>query len=206
MYRSAMVGRALTSERGNRVLLVVSLAFLLGGIAGCLVAGAIPETAMVGITKSIRLFLTAVRAETLQGPGVLATVWSVLRWPILAMILSFFALGTIGIPVLFFVRGLLLSFCISALLAALGSGGMLLAVLLLGMGSLLTIPVFFVLGTQSFAAALLTRGSLAAGRLGRPAAPSRLCLVVCAFLLLGGIMWEAALPTILTMAANLFPA
>lgn len=205
MRRRAMAGRSQTVERGNGALLIVSLAFLLGGIAGCLAVGAMPEAVMTGITDNIRQFLVAVRAETLQGPGFLSIVWSVLRWPLLVVILSFFALGTIGIPALFFVRGVLLSFCISALLAALGSGGMLLAVLLLGMGSLLTIPVLFILGTQGFAAAVSARRDNM-GRTRRPSMPSRLCLVVCLVFLLGGILWEGALPTLLTVAANLFPA
>ena len=200
-----MAGRSLTAERGSGALLVVSLAFLLGGVAGCLAVGAIPEEVMTGITDNIRQFLVAVRAETLQGPGLLATVWNVIRWPLLVVILSFFALGTIGIPVLFFVRGVLLSFCISALLAALGSGGMLLAVMLLGMGSLLTIPVLFVLGTQGFSASLAVRNERA-GRMHHPSMPSRLCLAVCIVFLLGGVLWEGALPTLLTVAANLFPA
>lgn len=192
-------GRSLAAESQTGALLALALSFLLGGIVGCMTARTSPAETMAGFTQSVQGLLTAVRAETLQPPGMMATLWSVLRWPVLALALSGVSLGAIGIPALLFVRGFLLSFSITVL-ASMGEGGMLLAVLLLGMSSLLSVPVLFILGTEGLSH--VPRRRMRAGG-GRPL--SRLCLGICAALLMGGILWERTLPTVLTAAANLFP-
>lgn len=194
-------GRTLAAEQQTGVLLVLALSFLLGGIAGCMAAKSLPTEGIAGFTKNIQGLLTAVRVDTLQGPGMLSTLGSVLKWPVLVLVLSAVPLGRVGIPALFFLRGFLLSFCISVLASA-GEGGMLLAVLMLGMGSILSVPVLFILGTQGLSREI---GSRERGGWRREPPISRLCLGSCAVLMLGCILWERTLPTVLSAAANLFP-
>lgn len=75
-------------------------------------------------------------------------VWlDLLRWPFLAWILGWFGIGKLFLPVVFGARGFLLAFAACAL----AQGGMsgLTRFLILGFGALFSIPVFFLLGTQS---------------------------------------------------------
>ena len=89
---------------------------------------------------------------------MLSVVWSTIRWPVFAVLMGFTGLGLLGIPVLFSIRGFLLSFAITSFVRMFGGVGGVLAFLTFGVTGLVAIPVLFVLGVQSLAAARLLAG------------------------------------------------
>lgn len=134
------------------VLLFLSGCFLCGSIAGCIWADSVAGSGGAALATYINTYLTALR-EGMTGAGSLwATVWETARWPLIIVILAFTAPGILAIPVLFVVRGFLLSFSVACFIRVLGSTGAILAFLLFGISGALSLPVLFVLGMQGIAA------------------------------------------------------
>jgi len=190
------------------ILLFIALAFAVGGLAGCIFAGAVSGTGTQAISSHIEAFLAGIQGDSLSPPGLLAASWSVLRWPVILMLLSVTSIGLICIPILFFARGFLFAFCIASFVRVLGSSGALFAILLLGVESLLTISALFVLGIHGLTLASWT--SVERRKCGGlrsywhdPALALRhgICLIVFSFC----IIWEMFLgPILLSSAAALF--
>ena len=122
------------SRHRNIVLVLLSAAFLLGGILGYLAQDNLPASSY------IQLFLR--EAE----PGLILwqELWSVFRWPVGLLILGLFPLVGITIPAVMCLRGFLLSYNISAFVQE----GLTAAVLLFGPTCVFTLPVLFLLGTD----------------------------------------------------------
>lgn len=134
-------------------LLVAAAAFSLGGILGCALALNVSGGGGDSLSSYIKGYLAASQSAQMPAPGVLSTVWSVTRWPLLTVLMGFTAMGLIGIPVLFAIRGFLLSFAISSFIQMLGIKGGLLAFLAFGLTGILSVPALFVLGVQGMLAA-----------------------------------------------------
>lgn len=132
-----------------------TLAFGLGATAGVLLAAWLTERGALTLEWLLPGFsrgLDAVR------PSFSTLLWDVARWPLMAWLLGFTALGGWMLPLLFAVRGFALGYCVAGLTAALQAGGLLLSVVVFGLAGLITVPVFFGLGIQSFLAARQIRG------------------------------------------------
>lgn len=143
-------------------LATTSICFFLGGLAGVVLAANVGGSGTDSLSAYIRAFLAAAKAGTTTAPTIIPLVWEVFRWPLFTIIFGFTALGLIGIPVLFTVRGFLLSFSISSFIHMLGGTGGLLALLVFGVSGLVAVPSLFILGVQGLAASR----SLAGGVLG----------------------------------------
>lgn len=139
-------------------LAVVSVCFFLGGLAGCVLAGHVGADAGESLSAYLTHYLQAAGSGALQEPSLPALIWSSLRWPALAILLGFTALGLLGLPILFAVRGFLLAFSISSFVRLFGRAGCLLAVLVFGITGAVAVPVLFVLGVQSLLAARVLAG------------------------------------------------
>ncbi len=169
-----MVGRAVggtwnvPEERILPALAVVSVSFLLGGLAGCLMSTFVEGAGQESLRSYLEGFLVTAQAGGGNLPALAAQLWDILRWPVLALLLGFTALGVLGLPVLFAIRGFLLAFSIAAFVRIFGSAGCLLAFLVFGVGGGVSLPVLFVLGVQSLTAAR----TLASRFLGEGKAPS----------------------------------
>lgn len=87
------------------------------------------------------------------------SLWDVGRWPLLIWLLGSTALGRWMVPLVFAVRGFFLSYAVAGLSMA-AQGGVLLAFCLFGLGSLISLPLFFLLGSQSWEMAGRIRGQL----------------------------------------------
>lgn len=85
--------------------------------------------------------------------------WNALRWPLFVWALGFTALGVWLTPVMFALRGFFLCFSVACLSGCV-QGGLLLAFALFGLDGLVTLPVFFALGTGSWTRAAGQRGRL----------------------------------------------
>ena len=71
-----------------------------------------------------------------------------MRFPLAALLMGFTALGVIGLPVLFAVRGFLFSFSVACFCRLFGGAGLIPALFLFGLPALLWAPALFVLGAQ----------------------------------------------------------
>lgn len=126
------------SRNQHAALLLVSAAFLLGGFLGSAAAGKL-STALY-----IQSFLEAAK-EGMLTASFWREVWSVFRWPLAVLFLRFLPLSGFSIPIVICLRGFILSYSI----AAFAEAGFWQAVLLFGPTCVLTLPVLFILGTNS---------------------------------------------------------
>lgn len=133
-------------------LLVLGVSFLLGTAAGCLWAGGAAGSSGETLCSYIEGYLSAARLGDLTVPGIFTVLYDTFRWPVLAVLLGFTAAGVVGLPLLFAVRGFLLSFAVASFIRVLGGAGSILAFLLFGLTGLVSVPVLFVLGVQGFTA------------------------------------------------------
>lgn len=160
------VSKILDISEGNYLpaLILIAVCFFLSGTFGCLLASYIDGGGREQLSVYVDGFLRSTIADGSELPGLAVQIWDVIRWPILTVLLGFTALGLLGLPLLFAVRGFLLGFSISSFVQLFGSSGCLLAFLLFGMSSTISVPVLFVLGVQSFTTARKLAGCVGQGR------------------------------------------
>lgn len=190
-------------------LAATSICFFLGGLAGFLLAANVGGGGTDSLSAYIRGFLDAAGAGATSAPSLLLLIWEVFRWPLFTVVLGFTALGLVGIPVLFAVRGFLLSFAISSFVHLLGGVGCLLALLVFGVSGLVSVPALFVLGVQGLAAARSLAGKvLGEGRRSSPFGKAYfLRCGLCAGAFCVCILLEyLAVPALVAGMAGLLPA
>lgn len=150
----------LPSSGSAAALLILSIAFLLGGLAGCLLADQVGGDGGDLLSDYLEGYLSAVSSSGAAKPEVLSLLWEIVRWPLLVIALSLTPLGLLGIPVLFLVRGFLLSFAIASFFRVMGGLGLALAFVVFGLTGLICVPVLFILGIQGFLSASAMLGRL----------------------------------------------
>ena len=138
---------------------ILGAAFLAGGVLGCVAAGWMDEPG----ARALGEYLTSYFGCVLEGmplPGFWSVVWEQFRFPLAAFILGFTAIGVVGLPALFGVRGFLFSFSAACFYRLLGAQGVLCAFCLFGLPAALWAPALFVLGSQGMLGAygMLRRG------------------------------------------------
>ena len=127
---------------------VLGMAFLLGGGAGCLLGGMVNGAGGSALSDYLQTYLTLAQDGTEGAPGFWAVLWEQMRFPLAALLMGFTALGVIGLPVLFAVRGFLFSFSVACFCRLFGGAGLIPALFLFGLPALLWAPALFVLGAQ----------------------------------------------------------
>lgn len=135
----------------DAALALLSLCFLLGAAAGALLERVLPGGGWAaGLWQSAEAGLNL--------PPLRLEVWSVCRWPAAVLLLSALPMRAGTIPLLFLLRGTTLAYCV----ASLAGGGSLWELAgtgaVLGPVCLLTVPVLFLLGTESLMQAAGTKG------------------------------------------------
>lgn len=175
----------LSASGGGAVLFILSAAFLAGAAAGCLLADRVGGDGSSALADYLSAYLDAAVAGALARPEILSLIWENVRWPLLLAVLSVTPVGLLTLPVLFLVRGFLLSFTIASLFRVLGTSGLAVAFVLFGFTGILSIPVLFVLGVQGY----LLSGAIAGRLMGegrrrlRPDRPLLFCCGACAAVL-----------------------
>lgn len=139
-------------ERILPALAVISVSFLVGGLAGSLMSTFVGGAGQESLRNYLEVFLGSAQSGEMCAPGLAVQLWDLLRWPAAALLLGFTALGVLGLPLLFAVRGFLLAFSIAAFVQIFGSAGCLMAFLVFGIGGGISVSALFVLGVQSLAA------------------------------------------------------
>ena len=139
-------------QRRVSALLFLSCCFLLGGLSGCFWANSLSDNGSIALWEYVNSYLTVLREGTVETGDLLKTSWELFRWPVLTILFAFTAPGLVVIPILFLLRGFLLSFSIACFVRVLGSSGAILAFFLFGISGSLSLPVLFVLGNQGMEA------------------------------------------------------
>ena len=204
MRRTIVAAWNIPTEGIIPTLIILSICFLAGGLTGCLVAAQVGGAGETSLNAYLQAFLQAAQSGAVDAPTLWSQVWDTLRWPLLALLLGLTALGVLGLPILFGVRGFLLAFSIASFVRAFGGSGWLLACLVFGIWEILSLPVLFILGVQSFLSARALAARVRGEEKGR-VLWCRDCLVRCA--MCGGILCvcilleQTAVPALLSNAA-----
>lgn len=147
--------------------LLLLAAFFVGGvIAGQVLSARVSAEAVGQLRRYLADFLRVEENRTLAALGATALIY--FRYPLLAVLLAFTVAGVVLLPCAAAVLGALLSFSVCCFTLCFGSGGVLLALAVLGLRCLVTLPCFFLLAADGWSASAAL-GGLSFGR-GRPAA------------------------------------
>lgn len=136
-------GVKLTVWSGLPYLIVLLVSFLVGACIGGFLAF------LLGPSPELSDYLSEYCVALSQGrlcPSFLTVLWDCVRWPLFTALLGVTVLGVVGIPVLFAVRGFLLSFSTTTFCLLLGHRGLAVAAVLFSVAILLVLPALFVLG------------------------------------------------------------
>lgn len=142
------------------VLVILSVAFLLGGLTGCLLVNQVGGEGGEALADYLDFFLEACSSGASEKPQLLFCVRDTFRWPLIVLLLGLTPIGLLGIPAVFLVRGFLISFAVSSLFRAIGMTGLGLAFAVFGISGLISVPSLFVLGVHSFLLAGSVTGRL----------------------------------------------
>ena len=119
-------------------LALLSVSFLTGAVVGTLAEGQWTSDGTV----------TAFLSSAQPPPALWREAWTLLRWPLLALLAGTLPFTGVVLPGLFCLRGFLLSYGIAALTAGNGGAGWLAGLALFLPACLLTLPPFFLLGVE----------------------------------------------------------
>ena len=123
-------------------LAVLSTAFLLGGGLGCLFAALAGEDGRAELGSYLTRYLSLAREGQLPRE-LWPLLWGQLKYALLALVLSLTALGVVGLPVLFGVRGFFFSFSVACFCRVFGGQGLFPAFVLFGLSALLWASALF---------------------------------------------------------------
>ena len=124
--------------------------YLTGSIVGCMTAGLLDAENGGALLERFDAYVLALQ----QGSACVRfwpVVWRVVRVPLAAFLLGLTALGVIGLPVLFAVRGFSLAYAVAVLYRLMGMPGLALGACLFGVSALVWIPALFGLGVTGVA-------------------------------------------------------
>lgn len=164
----------LQSEQ-SRALVVLAVAFSIGGIAGCILAALSGGDGAEELSRYLVDYLTLTQAGQLSR-SLWPVLWGQVRYLLAALLLGLTALGLAGFPILFGVRGFFLSFPVACFCRVFGERGMFPAFILFGLPALLWAPALFLMGVSGFLSAQqMLRRALGEGRAGLPLSGAYWC-------------------------------
>lgn len=161
--------------------------FLTGSIVGCIAAGLLDSNDGGALLDLLDRYVAALKQEDVTVP-FLPVLWQVVRIPLAAFLLGLTAIGVVGLPVLFAVRGFCLCYAVSVLYRLMGAPGLLLGLCLFGVSALLWLPAFLNLGVTGLTGSYgLLRRVSGDGRYPLAVTTGRywLCCGLCGCALLG---------------------
>lgn len=133
------------------VLFLLCLIFFLGSIGGCIFAGFMDTSSESVLYQYVQGYISV-----LMQPDISLQLWPLVRdlfqFPMLTVALGFTAIGIIGIPALFAIKGFVFCFSVSVFFRLFGFDGYLLTFLLFGFSALIWFPVLFHLGVRGMLA------------------------------------------------------
>lgn len=171
-------------------LVFLALCFAAGIFLGQVLTQRFPDSVGTELERYLTDYV-ALSQEAVPGRRTLLTALVIyFRYPLLAFFLGFASLGVVAIPVVTTAYGFFLSLSVCCFTAAFGRPGVLIALAVLGVRCLLTLPCYFLLAVPSLGtSAALASLSFGSGRRAAPVVYGRSCwkrlAVVCIVLLLG---------------------
>ena len=206
MRKNVMKIWDLPSSGTTAALVVLAGVFFVGGFVGCIFAGQAESEGEAALSSYLEGYLSIAVSEETVRPEFFFLLWKAIRWPVFAIILGFTPIGLIGVPVLFLVRAFLLSFSISSFFRVMGLSGLFLAFFVFGIGSLVYIPILYILGIRSFLNSGLIVGRIT-GENRRYAGLKRsdiLCCCICfVVLIICSFIEYSTGPAIIELAAEI---
>lgn len=128
---------------------LLGVLFLTGSIAGCLAAGHLDAEDHGMLLERLEGYLALLRSGA--GGPFLPVLWRTVRVPLAAFLLGLTAMGLIGLPVLFTVRGFCLAYAVAVFYRLMGLRGLALGACLFGLSALVWLPALLELGVTGFA-------------------------------------------------------
>jgi len=184
---------------------VLLLCFLGAGLVGCLAVKFTGGSGGLALDAYLQGYIEMLREGSAAQASLWSVIWELCRWPLLVLLLGLTALGAVGIPAVFCVRGFLLAYSIAAFVRVFGVEGLSCALVVFGMTALSSIPALFCVGVLAFQSSLRLAVGVLEGRRETGVALERLWgLVPCGGLLaLGVVLQYALMPQFLPLAAEL---
>ncbi|MBE6972810.1 MAG: hypothetical protein E7440_02880 [Ruminococcaceae bacterium] len=132
-------------------LILLGAFYFVGSVAGCIAAGLIRDPSGL-LLDYIRGYLELLAQDGITG-GFFSVFWESAKFPLMAVLLAFTALGIVGLPLLFAVRGFLLCYAVTVFYRLLGLIGLVPGFFLFGFSALIWMPVLFQLGVRGMLSA-----------------------------------------------------
>ena len=133
-------------------LTVLSAAFLLGGLLGCLLAALCDGPGAEELSGYLTGYLALAWEDDLPR-GLPPLLWGQAKYLLAVLVLGLTALGLAGIPILFGLRGFFFSFSAACFCRVFGRRGLLPAFFLFGLPALLWVPALFLSGVAGLLSA-----------------------------------------------------
>lgn len=171
-------------------LVFLALCFAAGIVLGQVLAERFSASSGAELERYLTDYVT-LSGEAVPGRRTVLTALVIyFRYPLLAFFLGFASLGVVAIPAATAAYGFFLSLSVCCFTAAFGRSGVLIALAVLGVRCLLTLPCYFLLAVPSLGtSAALASLSFGSGRRAAPVVYGRACwrrlAIVCGVLLLG---------------------
>ncbi len=165
MKKHGIKARKVPLSGADAVCLILAAAFLVGGIAGCILVNSVGGEGETALGTYLEGYFSSLVSGVFEWPGFFELLWETFRWPLFVVLLGLTPLGLLGLPAAFLVRGFLLSFSAASLFRIFDFSGLILAFVLFGVTGIVCIPVLFQLGVQGFTMSCFIAGRLiGAGR------------------------------------------
>lgn len=193
----------LPSEQSG-ALAILAVSFLLGGTAGCFLAALSGGAGLEELGGYLTDYLSLAREGDLPR-GSWSLLWGQAKYLLAVLVLGLTALGLVGLPVLFGIRGFFFSFPVACFCRVFGSRGLFPAFTLFALPALLWAPALFLAGVYGFLSAQqLLRRSLGESRGGIPLNGPWWCRAsLCMGLVLAaGLLEYWVVPVLLRAAAQ----
>ena len=193
---------------GPFLTVVLFVCFLGAGAAGCLVVSAAGQQGVDSLSAFLRDYLSMLEEGSGTSPGIWPVMWELCRWPLLVLLLGFTALGAVAVPVVFCVRGFLLSYAMASFVRVFGAAGLFAAFAVFGMTALVSVPVLFCVGAMALPSSLHLAAGVLGGRPGGLIPRERLLgLIPCgALLMLAVFVQWTVMPQLLAAVSELLSA
>ena len=128
----------------------MSFLFLLGAVAGCVAAANMGSAADDVLQQYLDGCMSLSKADYFLGIRFWNALLNAYKYQLAALLCGFSLLGIVLVPVITAARGFFLSFSVTAMVRTLGNHGILFALGLWGVQSLISVPVLFIISAQSF--------------------------------------------------------
>ena len=134
------------------MLLILAVMYLAGVLIGQVLAGRVSLNLQAELQRYLADYLLLNREQIYAAETAWNTLMLYIRYPMMAFLLGFTAVGVFFLPVLAFLFGLGLSFSVGCFTAAFASDGMLLCCATFGLRVLITLPCFLTLAVPAWIA------------------------------------------------------